>query len=386
MFDFADSQRFLVSRMYLAHAVLAHLSPELIILDKIISLQSCGTLRVAASHAQTFTLVSLPPELLLIVRSHLHRSIISTLISSSAHALSSALIFRAREFCTNCLAYNVDVYGEDVLNWPILESDTELGAGCRCGMWDVGGGRVMVQEWRQRERELEVNIGAHFTLDTRDRIFGVRIPNNRISPLSSMNDITPTNHSLRAPQHMPHAWLENRLSRLAPGGRPIWDVVAEVLKEEADCELVCRRRNEDDVELALERKRDGIDIILEQDTSWIISSPSSSAPRGAEQRDSALCHLARTLALPTFCDLDGSPGSASRLIKDAQRTSAEYIASRTDDVGLGRTRARTSTAIEVTRTYVERNILALVVLGALCSFTLALTITPEWLVIPCLRA
>lgn len=40
----------------------------------------------------------------------------------------------------------------------------------------------MVQEWRQRERELEVNIGAHFTLDTRDRIFGVRIPNNPIAP------------------------------------------------------------------------------------------------------------------------------------------------------------------------------------------------------------
>lgn len=376
MFDSADNQRFLVSRTYLAHAVLAHLSPELIILDKIISLQSCGTLRVPASHARTYTLVSLPPEILLIVRSHLHRSIISTLISSSAHALSSALIFRAREFCTNCLAYNVDVYGEDVLNWPILESDTELGAGCRCGMWDVGGGRVMEQEWRQREREVEVNIGAHFTLDTRDRIFEARTHNIPIAPSSSMNNITSTYPSPTTPQHMTQAWLENRLSRLTPGGRPIWDVIADVLKAEADCELVCRRRNAGDAELALERKLDGIDIILEQDTSWIISSSSSSTSRGAEQRDRGLCHLVRTLAIPTFSDLDKCPGSASRMIQDAQRTSAEYIASRTDDVGLQRIRAQTSTAIEVTHTYVERNLLVLFALGALCSFTLALAIAP----------
>ncbi|PPQ71652.1 hypothetical protein CVT24_007843 [Panaeolus cyanescens] len=96
-----------VSRCLLLHSVLAYKSAEIRTLDEII---------FAANHPQA-PCPSLPRELLLLVRSWLLPGIIEGLMEESSAAM--ALYQRSLRdlLCTDCIAYNADIYGPDIWQW-----------------------------------------------------------------------------------------------------------------------------------------------------------------------------------------------------------------------------------------------------------------------------
>jgi hypothetical protein len=170
-----------VSPSQLMHACLAHLSPEQVTLDRIIALRSRHMLRVDAA-ATAPSIVSLPAEILLEIRSHLAPLVNADLKTATSCALIDHEAAVRASLCADCLTYNREVFGEDTWGW------TNYSGGCDCGR--VGAGAETAS---QDKREVAVY---------KDK----------------------------------HAWLEAHLSRQAPSGAPIWDVVSDVLGE-FDCRL-----------------------------------------------------------------------------------------------------------------------------------------------------
>ncbi|KAJ7292816.1 hypothetical protein C8J57DRAFT_7477 [Mycena rebaudengoi] len=179
------------TRSTLMHAALAHVSPELREFD----LLAFGRLRPNAL-SQRRSLSSIPPELLLLIRSALLPLLISDLIKTSAASLRLYETSLRRLVCPQCTYYNEYVYGHDIWTW-------HLSGPCSC-------------------------VGEGFNTPT---MSAVRLPN-------------PKQFRDR------HHWLETYLSRksLRFRGLPvtsssssaaIWDVVANVLRD-YDCEAVRR--------------------------------------------------------------------------------------------------------------------------------------------------
>ncbi|THH19585.1 hypothetical protein EW146_g1628 [Bondarzewia mesenterica] len=324
-----------VSRTYLEHAVVAYLSTELRAFDLIVKLHSQGILHIDSTHGQK-TLSSLPPELLLAIRSHLIPAVTRTLLSSSTHALASAFLSRAHNLCANCLTYNVDVFGADVLNWPSalrvgstvpVDETGEATAehtGCMCGMWEMAGGKIVEVAWRRRERERE---------SARPLIIPDPLAPQH-EPTQAPCDNTPSasrcaakiQWSLSVPvphHHTPQAWLDARLSRLTPDNTPIWIVIANVLASEFTCEVVpmspgpalsINFASGDEMESASTAR----------DFVWIVPT---STDRSTHKF--ALERLERTLALPPFTPT--SKCTATVLITTARESAAAYLAARMRD-------------------------------------------------------
>jgi hypothetical protein len=110
-----SSPYILVTPSTLMHASLAYWSPESMYFDSLISRHSMCTLRVR-SISRT-TILSIPPELLLLIRSHLHIAITTQLTSRTAHALRDYEVSLRELLCPDCCFYNDDVFGSNVWNW-----------------------------------------------------------------------------------------------------------------------------------------------------------------------------------------------------------------------------------------------------------------------------
>ncbi|KAJ3875333.1 hypothetical protein F5051DRAFT_378020, partial [Lentinula edodes] len=100
-----------ISRSTLMHASLAYLSDELRTMDSIIS-----------SH----NACSLPLELLFLIRAQLLIQVTDHLIFRSSSALQRYETSLQYMLCPECIAYNQDVYGNDIWGWEQF-----LGA-CAC--------------------------------------------------------------------------------------------------------------------------------------------------------------------------------------------------------------------------------------------------------------
>lgn len=114
-----------ISASKLMHAAVAYHSPEMIAMDKIISLATRGKLRTTPPQHKA-SLRSIPVEILLLVRVHL----VSGLAVASHQRANDALIaFEAalpERLCSECALYNTQVIGESVWDWP------NYSTGCDC--------------------------------------------------------------------------------------------------------------------------------------------------------------------------------------------------------------------------------------------------------------
>jgi hypothetical protein len=112
-----------VSPSTIMHASLAYFSPEFQLFALIIRLHSNSTLLIhptypSSSYSNRTTLNSLPPEVLLIIQSHLLPALISHLSTLSDCALASYESSILSLLCADCQKYNKDVYGSTFWNWP----------------------------------------------------------------------------------------------------------------------------------------------------------------------------------------------------------------------------------------------------------------------------
>ncbi|EIN14420.1 hypothetical protein PUNSTDRAFT_123974 [Punctularia strigosozonata HHB-11173 SS5] len=165
-----------VSPSHLMHACLAYLSAELVTFDRIIALRSRHALRVATP-TPAASLVSLPSEVLLEIRSHLTAFVNADLKTATACALIDHEAAVRTSLCPDCLTYNREVFGEDSWGW------SNFSGGCDCGQ--IGSGAVAASPDKKE-------VVAY-----KDK----------------------------------HAWLEAHLSGQSPSGVHIWDVVEGVLDE-----------------------------------------------------------------------------------------------------------------------------------------------------------
>ncbi|KAJ7150182.1 hypothetical protein C8R46DRAFT_1124194 [Mycena filopes] len=102
------------TRSTLMHAVLAHVSPALREFDLI----AFGKLRLRPISRRP-SLSSMPPEILLLIRSHLLPLLIAHLITLSSTSLAHYEAFLRRLVCPQCAFYNEYVYGPDVWKWRL---------------------------------------------------------------------------------------------------------------------------------------------------------------------------------------------------------------------------------------------------------------------------
>jgi hypothetical protein len=188
------------SRSTLMHASLAYLSPEFQTLDSIVLRNSLGT---SAPHSSP-NLLSLPLEILLLIRSHLLPIIINHLIALSTSSLLEYESSLRSLLCPECILYNQDIFGPDIWQWE------QFSGPCACA--DIKSG---IENSR-------------------------KLISRRTSRLASQ--INPKHFT--DPQH----WLESHLSRESLRLRvlqrsspvpptAIWDIVSYVLRE-FGCEVL----------------------------------------------------------------------------------------------------------------------------------------------------
>ena len=101
----------LTSRSTLMHASLAHISQELQTMDFII---------------QSASNVSLPTEILIMIRNWLFPIITAQLLTQSATALLAYEKSLRNLLCPDCVAYNLDIYGPDIWHWE------QFSGACAC--------------------------------------------------------------------------------------------------------------------------------------------------------------------------------------------------------------------------------------------------------------
>lgn len=198
----SSSPALITSRSTLMHASLAYHSDELRTIDSIISETSIFAPRSSVR-------LAIPPEVLLLIRSHLFLNITNTLITRSTSALQRYETSLCHLLCSECIEYNQEIYGQDIWQWE------RFSGACGCG-------------------DIQV---------VRPRIFamGIAAACLRSSPTSSPAP-NPKQFMDR------HHWLEYYLSRksvkvqklLKASGDSsaiIWDVVSDVL-EDFGCEII----------------------------------------------------------------------------------------------------------------------------------------------------
>ncbi|KAI0320384.1 hypothetical protein OF83DRAFT_604766 [Amylostereum chailletii] len=282
-----------VSRSFLAHAVLAHISPELSSLDAIIALRSASLLRTDQPKT---SIASLPAEILLLVRAFLLPALTDALLTQTTDAYADSLLARARRLCSECLEYNVQVYGPDALAWvstrPGLQAHTDDAAGCECGTHKTVHGALVVAEWRNWEKLSASSTPAAPPSEHRDGLpnaFAKRMhhaSSHRVSPHSE-------------------AWLESYLERRAGRGVPISTVLADVLAHDFGCAVT----------VAGSPKSDDPDAVA------LVPLQPPAAPFLPFSESDLLARVARELALlPT-------PNAGSELLLTARDMAASYIAS-----------------------------------------------------------
>ncbi|KAJ7103064.1 hypothetical protein B0H15DRAFT_191685 [Mycena belliarum] len=136
-----------ITRSTLMHAALAYVSPELREFD----LLAFGTLR-KRTVSRSLSLSSLPPEMLLLIRSHLLPVLIAYFMETSASFLRDYEASLRRLICSQCTFYNEFVYGRDVWMW-------RLSGPCPCAPHAPLTRRLVnPRQFRDRHHWLEVHL------------------------------------------------------------------------------------------------------------------------------------------------------------------------------------------------------------------------------------
>ncbi|KAL5535703.1 hypothetical protein ACEPAF_3797 [Sanghuangporus sanghuang] len=98
-------------------ACVAYSRPEMLALDKIISLHSQNALVLGAEVEQSKSIADLPVELLLRIRAELQSTLFASLKAEAAAALEQYQAALVEGICPDCFWWNSDVYGSDVWTW-----------------------------------------------------------------------------------------------------------------------------------------------------------------------------------------------------------------------------------------------------------------------------
>ncbi|KAF8910062.1 hypothetical protein CPB84DRAFT_1842722 [Gymnopilus junonius] len=98
-----------VSKSTLMHASLAHVSPEVRTMDDILLTLS------PTSASRKY----LPTEILLLIRDHLFMTMTAQLVQQSVVALEAYEHSLTDLLCSDCTAYNLEIYGPDIWQWII---------------------------------------------------------------------------------------------------------------------------------------------------------------------------------------------------------------------------------------------------------------------------
>ena len=211
----------LTSRSILMHASLAHISQELQTMDFII--------RSASS-------ASLPPEILIIIRSWLFPIITAQLLAQSATALLDYEKSLRNLLCPDCIAYNLDIYGPDIWHWE------QFSGACAC--------LEIVEQGRQLEGYAQSHISKHTT------------PNlGMLNPKQFYDSLQWLEHHLSNETALRTIKYRGSSSPNSASMTNIWDVVNDVLRE-FNCEI----NHESEAYNRIERgqsknKRDVVQII-----------------------------------------------------------------------------------------------------------------------------
>ncbi|KAJ7492155.1 hypothetical protein FB451DRAFT_960936, partial [Mycena latifolia] len=134
------------TRSTLMHAALAHVSLELREFDLI----AFGTLRMRTL-SPARSLSSMPPEILLLIRSHLLPVLIARFIATSATFLENYEASLRHLICPQCIFYNEYVYGHDVWAW-------HLSGPCSCAPHAAHTRRPNPKQFRDRHHWLEAHL------------------------------------------------------------------------------------------------------------------------------------------------------------------------------------------------------------------------------------
>jgi len=113
------SPKIITSKSTLMHACLTYMSPELDAIDYIIH-------DPYAKSNPSLHQVTLPTEILLLIRGWLSLTITAHLIKQSMTALAVYEQSLRDLLCADCIAYNVDIYGQDIWQWE------QFSGACSC--------------------------------------------------------------------------------------------------------------------------------------------------------------------------------------------------------------------------------------------------------------
>ncbi|KAJ4485665.1 hypothetical protein J3R30DRAFT_3441069 [Lentinula aciculospora] len=264
-----------ISRSTLMHASLAYLSGELRTMDSIINAHST---------------YSLPLELLLLIRQYLLIEVTDHLILCSSTALQRYEMSLRYLLCPECIAYNQDVYGNDVWEWE------QFSGACAC---------FTATRYR--------SISSLIALRRLDSL----LSGSMISSPASLNPKKFTNR---------HHWLEFYLSmkalrlfssRSSPDslvGDPkvIWDLVSSVL-EGYGCQNVRARHSSLDRRFMLSSGGHECCLVVPQERFSVVTEHSSTTLKRVE----------RDLALAVEYDSLPTPRTISKLGR-IERFSFDY--------------------------------------------------------------
>ncbi|EJD03762.1 uncharacterized protein FOMMEDRAFT_19119 [Fomitiporia mediterranea MF3/22] len=98
-------------------ACVAYERPEMRTLDNVISLHSRNALVLDNSAKSATSVLNLPAEILLRIRSHLQSELISSLTEDAAAALEEYQSALVEGICPDCFWWHTDVYGPDIWSW-----------------------------------------------------------------------------------------------------------------------------------------------------------------------------------------------------------------------------------------------------------------------------
>lgn len=112
------------------YASVAYTRDEMQAFDHIIALHSSGSLQLDPAHdLNTKSILSLPVELMLDIRHHLHRSLTERTRTEAAGALAAYEDALVHGLCADCFWWNFDMHGADVWDW-VKSGYREA---CHCG-------------------------------------------------------------------------------------------------------------------------------------------------------------------------------------------------------------------------------------------------------------
>ncbi|KAI0068045.1 hypothetical protein BV25DRAFT_510475 [Artomyces pyxidatus] len=298
----------LVSRTYLAHAVLAHKSSEVQTLDEIIALKS----KIATSDVSPgrTTLFTLPSELLLSIRGFLLPAVTESLLAATTRAYASALLAHPRRLCDTCLHNTVEKYGYDAFEWPPekltlncwnLGDKTELreyNCSCTSCAQQANWGNGRADGWKQWvEAEGDQTAPANETLGR---------------TTSSPHDAC----TCPQPNRTPRAWLDAHLSTLTPHAEPITGLLMSVLATDFQC--ICAPSHTEMLVVVPAARG----AFMPADVGlWL----DPLLPHDPAEKLRRVARVERALALPRFSTL---ASTGSEIVSGAREIAAGYVRAR----------------------------------------------------------